>query len=241
MRVRLRSMTTATRSQPTARPCSARSPRSGSAATGRPTPRTSRRTAARTPAARQSAADGKAAFDDYLGKPFPLRPVRHRRRGGRRALAVRHRPRRHLPARRRRHAARRRHSRDPGLARGRAGRPGRARPRDPAPDQRAQPRDGAGRHAHVRPGLRDGVPGRRPARAGPRPRGDRLLLRRDDPARRERHLGEAAGQAAAAADDQDVHGRAARRRAGRSAATPSRPGTPTPACSPAWSPATRSS
>ena len=71
--------------------------------------------------------------------------------------------------------------------------------------QRAQPRDGAGGHAHVGPGLRDGLPGRRPARPGPGARGGRLRLRRDDPARRRVGLGEAAGQAPAAADGQALH------------------------------------
>ena len=56
----------------------------------------------------------------------PAAAVRHRRRGRRRALAVRPRPRRHLPARRRRRAARRRH--------GRASRPG----APPGPDARAE-------------------------------------------------------------------------------------------------------
>ena len=65
----------------------------------------------------------------------------------------------------------------------RRSRPGATPARTPAPvsrsrscpHQRAQPRDGAGRDAHDRPGVRDGVPGRRTARAGPRARGDRLL------------------------------------------------------------------
>ena len=63
-----------------------------------------------------------------------------------------------------------------------------------------------------RAGLRDGVPGRRPARAGPRARGRRLRLRGAGPLPGRGRLGEAAGQAAAGPDVQDVHGRPARHR-----------------------------
>ena len=70
-------------------------------------------------------------------------------------------------------------------------------------------------HAHHRPGLRDGLPGRRAARPGPGPRGGRLRLRRDDPARPRGALGEAAGQAAAAAPAQALHRRPAGDRPGR--------------------------
>ena len=55
-----------------ARPCSARSPRPGSAPTGPHTPRASRRTATDGVPDSQSAPEGKAAFDAYLGKPFPI-------------------------------------------------------------------------------------------------------------------------------------------------------------------------
>ena len=54
-------------------------------------------------------------------------------------------------------------------------------------------------------------------------------------------LGEAAGQGRAAADGEDVHVGAARASGWSSAATRSRPGTPTRACSRRWPPATRSS
>ena len=53
-------------------------------------------------------------------------------------------------------------------------------PGDPRPPARARLRAGQRGAAHQRPGVRDGVPGRRRARARPRPRGDRLRVDRDD-------------------------------------------------------------
>ena len=111
-------------------------------------------------------------------------PGRHRRLGRRGALAVRAGARRHLPAA----------DLDALLGAARAGMPAW---RDAGPearaavcleilsaDQRPQPRDRARRHAHQRPGLRDGLPGRRPARPGPGAGGGGLRVRRADPARR---------------------------------------------------------
>ena len=68
--------------------------------------------------------------------------------------------------------------------------------------------------AHHRPGLPDGLPGRRPARAGPRARGGGDRLGRDDAARPPtRDLGEAAGQGRADRAREALARGAARRRA----------------------------
>ena len=56
----------------------------------------------------------------------------------------------------------------PALARRRRADPRRGLPRDHRPDQRPVVRDRPSRHAHHRPAVRDGLPGRRPARPGPR-------------------------------------------------------------------------
>ena len=66
-------------------------------------------------------------------------------------------------------------------------------------------------------------------------------LRRDAPRTPRGDLGEAAGQAPAAADDASVHGSSRAASRWSSAATRSRRGTPTRACSPASRPATRCS
>ena len=97
---------------------------------------------------------------------------------------------------------------------------------------RARLRAGQRRAVHHRPGVRDGVPGRRPARAGPGARGGRVRVRRDEPPPGHRRLGEAGGQGRPAADEQDVPRGPAWHRRWSSAATRSRPGTPTRACSP---------
>ena len=93
-------------------------------------------------------------------------------------------------------------------------------------------------HAHLRPGLPDGLPGGRPARPGPGARGRRLRLR-------------GAGPPPGAAEWEKPQGKrpplrmrkrspSSRGASGwSSAATPSRRGTATPACSPTWPPATR--
>ena len=52
--------------------------------------------------------------------------------------------------------------------------------RDPAPDQPAELPLRQRRDAHDRAGVHDGVPGGRPARAGPRARGRRLRVGRDE-------------------------------------------------------------
>ena len=113
--------------------------------------------------------------------------------------------------------------------------------RDPGPAARPDLRARQRRAAHQRAGVRDGVPGRRRARARPGARGDRLRLDRDDPHPGHRRLGEARPEAGqrAAADGEDLHRGAARASRWWSAATPSRPGTAGPDCSPRWSPATR--
>ena len=73
----------------------------------------------------QSVAEGKAAFDGYLGTAVPPCADRRRRGRRRRALAVRRRARHQLPARRRRRAARGGGSSHAVLAHRRPGRAGR--------------------------------------------------------------------------------------------------------------------
>ena len=60
-------------------------------------------------------------------------------------------------------------------------RPRRRHAGDPRPAAQARLRAGQRGPAHQRPGLRDGVPGRWRARAGPGARGDRLRVRGDEP------------------------------------------------------------
>ena len=129
-----------------------------------------------------AAAEGKAAFEAWLGTTFPLDTPGSDGHRGDRAVAVRLRPRRVLPARhRRRRAARRRPPagmkawRDAGPE-ARVGVCLEILDRLHAPRLRARQR----RPAHQRPGVRDGVPGRRRPRARPGARGDRLRLGRDD-------------------------------------------------------------
>ena len=99
------------------------------------------------------------------------------------------------------------------LAQGGARGVGRRVPRDPAPDQPAELPHRQRRDAHDRPGVHDGVPGRRPARAGPRPRGGRVRVGRDAAHPGEGAVGKAAGQERAAADGKALPHRAARHRA----------------------------
>ena len=111
--------------------------------------------------------------------------------------------------------------------------------RGAGPAERAHPRDRARRAPHLRPGVRHGVPGRRPARAGPRAGGGRLRLRRADRAGR----GAPSGRSRRGRSPRCRWPRSSRpsraASAWSSAATPSRPGTATRACSPRWPPATR--
>ena len=93
--------------------------------------------------------------------------------------------------------------------------------------------------AHDGPGVPDGVPGGRVARAGPRARGGRVRAGGDAPRPGGRDLGEAAGQAAAAADGSSASGSCRAGSRCSSAARRSRPGTATRDCSRASRPATR--
>ena len=88
-------------------------------------------------------------------------------------------------------------------------RPRRAVRRDARAHQRGQLRDRERRDAHLGAGVRHGLPGRRPARAGPRARGRRLRLRGAGPLPGGGRLGEAAGQARADPHGQDLHRRPA--------------------------------
>ena len=140
----------------------------------------------------------------------PDRAGGHGHVGRRGAIALRARARHHLPGGRRRRPAAGHGGRDPGLARRRRGDAGRGVRRDPRPAQRAVARDRPRGDAHDGPGVPDGVPGGRVARAGPRARGGRVRAGGDAPRPGGRDLGEAAGQAAAAADAQALPHRAAR-------------------------------
>ena len=133
-------------------------------------------------------------------------------------------------------AAKRRH---PRLARRRPAGPRRGRRRDPPADQRALLRDGARRAAHHRPGVRDGLPGRRPARPGPRPRGGGVRAGRHHP-----HAGPAATWSKPQRGGDPLTMAKTSTPVGRGVALVIGCNTfPTwnsyPACSPAWSPATR--
>ena len=126
----------------------------------------------------------------------------------------------------------------PGARRG--SRRGRRVPGDPATGiNRASFEIALRGHAHDRPGLHDGVPGRRAARAGPRAGGGGLRLCGDDAHARHGALGKAAGQERSDPARQDVHDGAARHRRWSSAASTfptwnSYPG----AVRRSWSPAT---
>lgn len=146
-------------------------------------------------------------------QPPRPRPARHRRLGGRRDLPVRHRAGRHLPARGRRRAAARHAGRTAGLARRGRGDARDGLSGDPQADRRPHARVRARGHAHQRPGLHDGVPGGRPARAGPRPGGGGVRVCGAGPHARHRGVDQAPGQARPARDDQAVHAGAARYRA----------------------------
>lgn len=193
---------------------------------------------------RRARQPGRGGGQGCLRRPprHPPRPgpARHRRLGGRRGLAVRHRAGRDLPARGRRGAAARDEGRTARLAGRGRGDPCGGLPGDPEADQRPDARVRARGHAHQRAGLHDGLPGGRPARPGPRPGGGGVRVRGAGPHARDGGVDQAAGQARPAGADQAVHAGPARYRSGPSAATPSRPGTATRACSPPWPPATRS-
>ena len=77
---------------------------------------------------------------------------------------------------------------------------------DPAPDQPAELPLRQRRDAHDRPGVHDGVPGGRAARAGPRARSRRLRVGRDEEDSGQGALGEAAGQERAAAGWRSISG-----------------------------------
>ncbi len=100
------------------------------------------------------------------------------------------------------------------LAEGGTGSLGRRVRRDPAPDQPAELPLRQRRDAHDRPGVHDGVPGGRPARAGPRARGRGVCVGRDEEDPGQGALGKAAGQERAAADGEAFPDRAARHRPG---------------------------
>ena len=143
-----------------------------------------------------AAAAGTAAFEAHRGKPFPIeQPATATWAGEERSpygleLGITY------PVADARRPAALDDGRDPRLARRRARGPRRGLRGDPRAAQRAVARDRERRDAHHRPGVPDGVPGRRPARAGPGPRGGRVR-----PTRRMRRapgvvdLGEAPGQA----------------------------------------------
>ena len=147
-----------------------------------------------------------------------------------------------LPAARRRRGAGRRPGGDAGLAGRRRADPRGGLRRDRRPDQRALVRDRQRRHAHQRAAVRDVVPGRWPARPGPRARGGRRPRSSSRSACRRRCVWEKPGRRASRRPDAEgLPDRARAASRWSSAATRSRPGTPTPASSPRWPPATPSS
>ena len=124
---------------------------------------------------------GKAAFDALLGKPFraDAAGARSATVGGERSpFGID--ARRHLSASPTSTACSRPSAQAHGaVAQGRARSVGRRVPRDPRPHQQGELRDRQRGHAHDRPGVHDGVPGGRPARAGSRARGGRVRVGRD--------------------------------------------------------------
>ena len=116
----------------------------------------------------------------------------------------------------------------------RGGGPGGGGRRDHRPHQRAVLRAGQRGHAHRGSALRHVLRVRRPARSGPRPRGPRRRPRRAGARAGKRRLGEA-GRTARASPRRPGGERTTGPPRGwpsSSAATPSRRGTPTRACSP---------
>ena len=99
----------------------------------------------------------------------------------------------------------------PAWQRLRPGRTHRRLPRGPGAHQQGEFRDRLHGDAHDRPGLDDGVPGRRTACAGPRSRGGRLCVPRDELHSTDGALGEAARQEPADRDGEALRGRRARR------------------------------
>ena len=108
------------------------------------------------------------------------RPAGHRRHGRPRGLAVRLAARHHLSEGRRRRALRGDRRRGTRMAQGGTGSLGRRRHGDPAPDQPPELPLRQRGDAHDGPGVHDGVPGGRAARAGPRARSHRLRLGRNE-------------------------------------------------------------
>lgn len=145
--------------------------------------------------------------------PRRPRPAGHRRLGGRRGLAVRHRAGRHLPARGHRRAAARHADRSARLARRGRGDTRGGLSGDPQADRRPDARIRARRDAHQRPGLHDGVPGGRPARTGPWTGSGGVRVRGADPHPGHRGVDQAPGQARPDHADQAVHPGPARHRA----------------------------
>ena len=172
-----------------------------------------------------------------LRPPRPPRIASRRRRGLALGAGARH----HLSRRGRRHARRRLRIGRRRLGRRLAGNPRRPPPRGPGAAQRHELRDRQRGDAHHRPGLRHGLPGRRPARPGPRAGGRRHRLGRDDA--RPRHARSGRSRRARPRPSSSRSTGASSRAASRSssAARPSRPGTAIPASSPASPPATPSS
>ena len=128
-----------------------------------------------------SAEAGKAAFDALLNKPFPLEQPGTVGTVGGETFAVWHAARHHVSEDRSDDAVCGDREGAGRMARGRPGGMGRRLPRDPRPHQQAKLPVRERRDAHDGPGVHDGVPGRRPARAGSRARSRRLRVGRDAP------------------------------------------------------------
>ena len=124
---------------------------------------------------------GKAAFEALAAAALRAAAPGHRRRGRQGAFALRLDAGRDLSPGRSRCPVRGDRAGGRGLARRRSRNLGRRGAGDPHPHQPAQFRNRACRDAHDRSGLRHGLPGRRAARAGPRPGGRRLCVGPDAP------------------------------------------------------------
>ena len=155
-------------------------------------------------------ADGEAAFKAHFGKTFELdQPSTGETVGKERSpfglsLDISY-PKADPDA-----LIQRRGRRASDMARRRPASVGRREPRNPVASEPRQLRNRLQRDAHDRPGVHDGFPGRRPARARPRARSRRLCMGPAAPHSRRSALGKAARQESAARDAKALLHRPAR-------------------------------
>ena len=157
--------------------------------------------------------DGRAAFE-AARQALPAGPAGRRRQRGRRGISLWLRPGHHLSARARRQAGGRVVQGAGAMAPRRPARLGRRVDGNPVAPEQAELRDRLRGAAHHRPGLHDGLPGRRSARTGPRLRGRDLRVAGNVAHSRHLGLGKAAGQERSHPHGKALHRGAARRGAG---------------------------